>query len=203
MNNLTNLIINDILVLILFYFLIPYLKEKGKNLATKEDIQKITADVEKVKSFYEEGRIKLEKELDSTIEIMKSKLKTTEIYFKKQLEALEEFSKIFRKIFPKYDSPFKEWEDACFEIIYKLNDIETLLNKFLDKYEIYLPENTTKLLENIISSTIDAQMYLDDNKDTDIDIGNSILKDLQEAKKSFINEIKNNILFSSNSQTPP
>ena len=195
MNNLT-IFINDILVLILSYYLIPYLKEKGKNLATKEDIQKITDEIEKVKSSYKEERIKLEKELDSKIEIMKSKLKTTEIYFQKQLEALEEFSKIFREIFPKYDIPLKEWEDACSEIISNLNKVETLLNKFLDRYEIYLPETTIKLLENIISSTVDAGIY------TDINIGDKILKDLKKAKKSFINEIKNNILFSSISQTP-
>jgi len=193
-NSIILLGINDIIILFLI-FLISYFKEKGKNLATKEDIQKITAEVEKVKSFYEEERIKLEKELDSKIEIMKSKLKTTEVYFQKQLEALEEFLKIYREIYPQYDKPDKEWEDACLEASSNLLKINREMNKFLLTYEAYLPYEAIEKIERIISQTIDFSALTQEDKSLDYNIGNDILRLLQETKESIVREIKSNILF--------
>ena len=131
MNKLEVFIINDIIILLIsffFYFFISYFREKGKNLATKEDIEKITNKVEKVKSSYEQEHIKLQKELETKIEVMKAKLKTSEIYFQKQLEALEKFLKIYREIFPQYDKPDKDWEEACLEAANSLHEIHRELN---------------------------------------------------------------------------
>jgi hypothetical protein len=198
MNNLENILINDIVIIgitLFLFFFISYFKEKGKNLATQEDIKDITKKIESVKSVYEKKHINLQKELDSKIEIMKAKLKTTEIYFQKQLEALEEFLKIYRKIYPKYDMPDKDWYDACIDIIDNLSIIEKKFNDFLDKYEAYLPEETIKRLENIIFSSIDASFNIGYKNSLEEDIGDSILKDLKKAKENFVNEIKSNILF--------
>ena len=50
-----SVLVNAIIVLIgglLLGYQKSYFKEKGKNLATKEDIEEITKKVEEVKSFY-------------------------------------------------------------------------------------------------------------------------------------------------------
>jgi hypothetical protein len=195
MNNLVILILNDLIIFFLIY-LISYFKEKGKNLATKEDIQKITEEVEKVKSFYKEERIKLEKELDSKIEVMKAKLKTTEIYFKKQLEALEMFLKIYKKIYPQYDMPQKDIENACLEVTNNLLKIQRELEIFLNKYEAYLSNESIKKIEKIIHHAVDMSILTDeDDEEISYNIGEKTLSLLQETKESIVREIKKNILF--------
>ena len=198
MNQIEEFIINDVLILLLsffFYLFISYFKEKGKNLATKEDIKGITNEVEKVKSSYEQDHIKLQKELETKIEVMKAKLKTSEIYFQKQLEALEEFLKIYREIFPKYDKPDKEWEEACLEATYSLSEIRKKLSNFLTIYEAYLPDIAINKIEFIIHHTIDLSFLTQEDKSIDCQIGNDILQSLQETKNAIIQEIKKIILF--------
>jgi hypothetical protein len=190
----TVLIINDIVVLLLSLFLTflkSYFKEKGKNLATREDIENITKKIESVKSMYEKEHINLQKELDSKIEIMKAKLKTTEIYFQKQLESLENFLKLYNEIYPKYDHPHKDLENAYIEILNKLDNIDISIEKFLFKYEIYIPNEATNLLEKITYICIDGQI----EEQYKYSIAEEILDLLNNSKKIMVNEIKNNILF--------
>lgn len=45
----------QIIVMLLGVFLINYLQQKGKNLATKEDVTKITDQIEQVKNIYRQA----------------------------------------------------------------------------------------------------------------------------------------------------
>lgn len=75
-----SIIINILLsvILICSIFFRSFLQEKGKNLATKEDIGKITEEIEKVKN---EFSLKSQKETDFFFEKKKSLLEFYDSYF--------------------------------------------------------------------------------------------------------------------------
>lgn len=56
--------------LLLKHYLPPYLTEKGKNLATKEDIEEITNKIERVRSQYASEIEKLKSELQNQSEVL-------------------------------------------------------------------------------------------------------------------------------------
>lgn len=51
-SNFLLVIISFLLGFLINYFLKPYLSRKGENLATKEDIAKITIEIESVKNIF-------------------------------------------------------------------------------------------------------------------------------------------------------
>ncbi len=61
---------NIILYLLIKGYLNSYLSEKGKNLATKEDIKDITYKIEDVKSIFEKNKIKFHSYHNKKIEIL-------------------------------------------------------------------------------------------------------------------------------------
>jgi hypothetical protein len=75
-----NFIFNLLMLFAVLYiaFLKSYSNEKGKNLATKEDIGEITKEVENVKQFFNESLEKLKSDLNLSTQIRFS-LKSAEI----------------------------------------------------------------------------------------------------------------------------
>ncbi|AGR77093.1 hypothetical protein A7H1H_0784 [Aliarcobacter butzleri 7h1h] len=61
MENLIVVFVSVIISLILNKYLPSYFGEKGKNLATKEDIEEITSKVEKVKFQLENDKTNIKK----------------------------------------------------------------------------------------------------------------------------------------------
>jgi hypothetical protein len=76
-----------IVFLLVKLFLPGYLSEKGKNLATKEDISKITDDIEKVKSTY-----------NQLLETLKAQHQLRLAAIDKRLQAHQEAFCLWRKI---------------------------------------------------------------------------------------------------------
>ena len=77
----------SILVALASSYLFQYLKEKGKNLATKEDIEKITSRVESVKQSYKIEFDKIQKKNDLIVSEIKD---TKNRYNSKQFELYNE-----------------------------------------------------------------------------------------------------------------
>jgi hypothetical protein len=65
------------------WFLASYIKEKGKNLATREDIQEITDKIESVKTEYA-------KELEGLKSQLNAKFHAHTVRFEKEFQVLEE-----------------------------------------------------------------------------------------------------------------
>jgi len=111
-------------VLILFWrsYFPAYLREKGKNLATTEDIGKITHEVEKVRIFYESQLQELQHRNDLLLEQLRSKQQLRMAALEKRLQAHKDAYMLWRKVrsnvsSPKLDSIVLEcqqwWESNC------------------------------------------------------------------------------------------
>lgn len=123
------LILETILILIGFYlaFVKSYFQEKGKNLATSEDIENITRKVEHVK-----------KELAEELALSKSKidiLYNVELnQLNNQRESLLRFHKVFSNWFNKLTSSINLVNDS------DNNEINLKIKEYFDCYELVLNE---------------------------------------------------------------
>jgi hypothetical protein len=70
-------------ITLLVWYVAPYTKEKGKNLATREDIEEITDKIESVKTEYA-------KELEGLKSQLNAKFHAQTVRFEKEFQVLEE-----------------------------------------------------------------------------------------------------------------
>jgi len=90
-----------VLVLLWRSFFPSYVSEKGKNLATKEDIAAITTEVERVKAFYA-GQMKvLEHQNAVLIEELRSRQQLRLVATEKRLEAHQHAFTLWRALLSK------------------------------------------------------------------------------------------------------
>lgn len=92
------------------------------------------AKLETIKKENEIEISKIKGSIDIKIELEKHKLKNTEIYFQKQLEAMKELYKLRTNILPEYRMPDMEWDDACLDIAQEFTEIEEKIENFLVEY---------------------------------------------------------------------
>lgn len=170
------LILNAFVIIIFFYFLFfkSYYIQKGKNLATKEDIGKITEIIEKIK-------IEINKELELF------KIKETRIQTYKT-EIFSDFINLFleieqkNKTNKKFDSIFENKLKKLKYFIYLYASDETIL-KFKEIIEI-----SKKEVDNITAVKILGNFILSMRKD----IGNINTKLNEDALLSlFITDWEN------------
>lgn len=112
---------------LLVAFLYQYFKEKGKNLATKEDIEDITDKVESVKSSHKVEFDKIQKEN----EVIYSEINDTKIrYNSKQFEL---YNQLWSSLVELKISANNLWETATFQNLkdfsIKLNDTKITVEK--------------------------------------------------------------------------
>lgn len=135
----------------LIQYIIVYSKEKGKNLATKEDIEEITKKIESVKQSYNES------------------LEKHKIELQKDFESYKYIFNLCKSI----DNQLLSHVSNCLKanaskgIIYPDNDNKLLaanaaLSRFMNTYESRYKENTLLNKLTGISSTIDADYQLGD-----------------------------------------
>lgn len=133
--NLLTLVAIIIIVLLVRNYLQPYLKEKGKNLATKEDIEIITNKIERIRAEYV-----------AEIEKLKAELK--------------EESEILNKRRVLYDSIVKSL--TVFSL--GLQSDDKLKNQFIDDYIkawLWAPDTVIKAINDLLSGLIDAPGSID------------------------------------------
>lgn len=102
-------VIQTIIALILIGFLVrffpSYLKYKGKNLATKEDIEEITRKIEGVRSEYVSQTERLKSELGKLVHVHKVQFEKEFVILQEVWGKLVELQNATRRLRPIYDSP--------------------------------------------------------------------------------------------------
>ena len=96
--------IATLILLILNIFLSSYIAKKGENRATKEDIGKITNEIEKVKANYAEEIQKIEHQHSLVLEKLREKHQLKMAAIDKRLEAHQQAFSLWRKLFFKLHS---------------------------------------------------------------------------------------------------
>ncbi len=105
-------------------------------------LSKFIADrtVESHKATLNEELERLKNELAKESEFHKLKLRKAEILFDRELEAVAEFSTLYRQIMPRYSHPDMDWDDACDNVAARFSTIEEQLENYLTKHAPVLTE---------------------------------------------------------------
>jgi hypothetical protein len=90
------------------------------------------------------------------VESYKVQLKKSEFLFQKQFEAASELVALKRKILPRYNSPFMDWDEACEGVAHSFRKIEELLNEYLASHGAVLP---VEVRDAVVSMLADAGTY--------------------------------------------
>lgn len=114
-----------------------YLKKRGENLATKNDIDTLTRGVESIKSEY-----------SKEIETYKDGLLRRKIIFEEQLEAYNKLRRLFYIILPEKSHPEEEWDEALGEIANGFQRHGKEIKDYLIEYSGVLPELVRKNIES-------------------------------------------------------
>lgn len=113
------------LIFVSKHYFPSYLKEKGKNLATKEDISDITSQIERVKVEYlkeaEEFKLSLSKELE-LLKISHTSLQANKVqYFSELIDHLNNIHNDFKKLRkPSNKAKLKGYQKKTTELFAKL-----------------------------------------------------------------------------------
>lgn len=141
------IVVAFILGLFIKNFFPKYMEEKGKNLATKEDIEEITEKIEKVKYEYNEEieklRSNLNKDFQEYIDTMK---------FLKE-RSYKQFSELYSKLYSVVIQ--SEYVRYFFNIEGDFSEIPFLeIHKKNKKLEIKLTENSVKRTEKEVFDAV-------------------------------------------------
>ncbi len=166
-------------------FLLSYLKEKGRNLARKEDIEEITKKIESVKAQYTESIEKLKADLSIRNE---QQLRIIEKRNGSLLKLYEDCCKLIsEKIHPAYFLT-KQYQTLSSVQISNENFSLKLLSNLIN-YPINYQRSTGRLLIKIISSGSKVFLFYPSNNPNDLVI-TSIIK-LMESTYNFQQNFNN------------
>jgi hypothetical protein len=88
--------------------------------------------------------------LQTTLEIHKTKLKKSELLFQKEYEAASAFIFMKQSFLPSNRFPEMDWGEACEDIAQNFGVIETKISSFISLHGAILDETARKLLFNAV-----------------------------------------------------
>lgn len=153
-----NFVTNILMILIGLYliFFKDYFSQKGKNLATIEDISSITSKVEDVKALYVEKFRELDHKYNLLLENQKSKTQLSLAAIDKRLEVHQEAFILWRKLFKVVHN------------VEKMHQIALECMDFWEKNCLYLSEEASNAFVHAVMAAQDHEMYKETRINEDI-----------------------------------
>ncbi|MBT64592.1 MAG: hypothetical protein CML13_15445 [Puniceicoccaceae bacterium] len=159
---------NDFTVIILSAFgggvgacLGAYIKEKGKNLATKEDIADITDQVEGVKQAYHQDLETLKNELARTLVVSQQQIEKEISVYYELCELLGEIRAEYYRVMPGYrgiDPPNAERQEDFRAFNRKLMSLQVLLDQRSPFYSPKIKEKAFKIMNVASERSTDGML---------------------------------------------
>jgi hypothetical protein len=104
---------------------------------------------------------KLRNSLVLESESHKVKLKKSEVFFAKELEATSAFISLYRSILPRHHMPNMDWHDACDAIAEKFDKIEIALDDFLATHGAAIQDDVVAILVGCLGIAGDHKFEID------------------------------------------
>ncbi len=153
-----------------------YLKKRGENLATKEDIGVLTRSVESIKT-----------ENAKEIEKYKDNLLRKKIIFEEQLTAYNKLRRFLYVIRPEKKHPEQEWDEALADIALNFKTHGKELREYLIEYSGVLPEDVRGSMESCYYACEEGKFYTaypGDDPEAE-KIANQLWSKLEKAEEDF------------------
>lgn len=113
--------------------------------------------IEKLKKSHALDIANIQGQISADIELQKTRLKNSEIFFQQQLTALKELNKLRQEILPDYRMPDMEWDDACQDIAYNFYKIEKSIESYINEYYSVLPEEIVSKINSAKNSSAEGK----------------------------------------------
>jgi len=142
------ILIIQALILVIFAYFVHYFQEKGKNLATKEDISEITTKIEQVKHTYSS-------KLESVKSVLSARLFTHQVRYQNEFVMLLSLSKKlaeFKDALSNFELQIASLGVGADNPNYTKETIEKALasmGALQDEYEAHLPFYPQDIYENV------------------------------------------------------
>lgn len=94
---------------------------------------------------------RLKNEMTRGLESYKVRLKKSEVFFLRELEAASAFSSLYHSILPSYSNPDMEWYEACDAMAQDFGRTEARLDDFMAKHGAMLDQEERNLLASAIT----------------------------------------------------
>lgn len=146
------IIATSIIVSIIATLITSYLKEKGKNLATKEDIQEITSKVESVKQEYKKEFDLIQKQNDAHFSELKN---TKDRYNSKQFEI---YNNLWVSLIELKFSADTLWDEATIPKLRNLSKKVAEAQKSIEISSLLLENDDYRELNNLIDKFNDFKV---------------------------------------------
>jgi len=104
---------------------------------------------------------KLRTELLRDSETHKVKLRKSEVFFAKELEATSAFIALFRSILPRHHMPNMDWHDACDSIAENFAKIEIGLDQFLSVHGAALQDDVVEIVVECLGIAGDQKFEIE------------------------------------------
>jgi hypothetical protein len=104
---------------------------------------------------------RLRNEMGKNLESHKVRLKKSEVFFLRELDAASAFTALFRSIHPTYSHPTMDWSDACDAIAQDFGRIEARLDEFMAKHGAMLDDDERSMLIDSIADAGSGKFEVD------------------------------------------
>lgn len=98
-------------------------------------------------------------ELVRETEARKLSLRRQELMFQRELEATDAFMMLWRAIWPKYETPDMDYDDAISEVAGKLDAVEKEIDKYLVQHSSVISSVALQKLEGARTEASHAKFY--------------------------------------------
>jgi hypothetical protein len=146
------------------FFLFSYLKQKGQNFATKEDIGAITGKIESAKGFYTERLEQLKAELSSRGHYSRVRYEREMEVYKELWPQVCDLAKAVRSLRPVIDSALKAGENEQERKTKRHQSLEVAFDSLANTTEksrpFYPPEIWKELRELLTLCVIESSSLL-------------------------------------------
>lgn len=131
--------------------------------------------------------------LDLEIEAHKVRLKKSEVFFLKELDAASELSAFHHSILPDYRYPEMTFHDACEELATDFNDLEKWVGDYIAKNGAVLPDKIMSHLHECSSIAGTSKFLIRNSDDVSIEAikaAEKFWEELNNATREFIEHVR-------------
>lgn len=153
------------------------------------------------KKWLQENKGKLDEALEThraalarETETHKLTLKRQELLFARELEAADAFMAVWRKIWPQYSRPDMDWHEACEDVALRLDNVEHLLEDYLEQHSVAVSSNIRELIEHARSEAASEKFFVDgperDPPKSAVTAAEHVLNDLKAARDTVLSDLR-------------
>jgi len=119
--------------------------------------------LEEERAAHKEELEKLKAENQRLVEMHRARVRNSEVFFNRQMEACDEIHKLCQSMLPRYKYPTMEWPDAVEEMSSEVERVEEQAQRIYTEYYAVLPDSVLGKLNAAVGYAGEAKFEIQDS----------------------------------------